>query len=198
MAAFTVGANTNVTFGPGIYYVRGGNLAFTAGSKVTANGATFVLEGTASYQMNGGSQPLNLSAPTSNCVQPANYPLAAYTLPSSNPPATPNSYAPYDGTGGQGICGVLIYQQRGDTTADNIVEGANSTITGTIYARDAALNVSGGASISSSVVNGVSQGLAFIQNTLSLTGSGTINVSATPGSGSSTPTTNASQSYLIN
>ncbi len=98
---FTVGANTNVTFGPGIYYVRGGNLAFTAGSKVTANGATFVLEGTASYQMNGGSQALNLSAPTTNCVQPASYPLAAYTLPASNPPATPNSYAPYDGTNGR-------------------------------------------------------------------------------------------------
>jgi Flp pilus assembly protein TadG len=188
---FTAGARSNITFGPGIYYIRGGNLNFSNGSTVTANGATFVLEGTAGYEFNGGTA-MNLSAPSQNaagtaCVEPfyqsaypnaAIYPVSTYTLPSTNPPATPNSYAPYDGTNGEGICGILIYQARGDTTADSITEGANSIVNGIIYAHDAALSVSGGATISSST----SLGFAILQSSESLTGSGTINITAPPGS----------------
>ena len=195
----TIGGNATVTFGPGIYYIRNGALNFVQGSHVTANGATFVLEGTAFYELDGGSTALNMTAPSSNCVQPASYSVSTYSLPSSNP-ALPNAYAPYDGTNAEGICGVLIYQARGDTAADNIIEGATSTITGIIYARDAAVAVSGGASISAAVSNGAAGTLAFIQSTFSLTGSGAINVSAASGSavGTTTTTTTKTQALLIN
>lgn len=193
----TVQGNGTVTFGPGIYYIRNGSLNFIAGSHVTANNVTFILEGTASYQMNGGTAALNLTAPTTNCVQPAAYPVSTYSLPASNP-TPPNAYAPYDGTGGEGICGVLIYQARGDTAADAITEGATSTITGILYAPSASLAVSGGATISAATSNGAAGTLAFIQSTFSLTGSGTINVSAANGSGVGSSTTTTTQSLLVN
>jgi Flp pilus assembly protein TadG len=185
--------NSHITFGPGIYYIENGDLAFGNGSTVTANGATFVLEGNASYQMDGGSAALNLSAPSTNCVTPANYPNSTNVLPSSTTTVPNASYAPYDGTNGKGICDVLIYQQRGDSTADNITEGATTTLTGIIYAPSAALSISGGATISSAISNGNPQTLALIQNTLSMTGSGTLNISVAPNdpylSASSSPTT---------
>jgi hypothetical protein len=163
----TVGGQTNVTFGPGIYYVENGNLNITAGGTVTANGATFVLENGAGYTISGGASA-TLSAPSANCVSPASYPLASYT----------NS-APYDGTDGEGICGVLIYQARGDTTADAIDEGANATVNGIIYALNAPLSVSGGANYSASA-NGT---LAIIASSVSDTGSGRITLSASSTSG---------------
>jgi Flp pilus assembly protein TadG len=188
----TLQGNATAYFGPGIYYIKNGDLFFAAGSHVTANGATFVLEGNASYQMDGGYVGTNLTAPTTNCIQPSNYPVSTYSLPSSST-TLPNAYAPYDGTNAEGICGVLIYQQRSDTTADNIIEGATTTITGTIYAPSANLTISGGASIASTVSGGVSQGLSFIINSLSVTGSGSLTVSNGPGaaSGGSGGTNNA-------
>jgi hypothetical protein len=172
--------NSHITFGPGIYYIENGDLAFGNGSTVTANGATFVLEGNASYQMDGGSAALNLSSPSTNCVTPANYPNTTNVLPNSSTTVPNASYAPYDGTNGEGICDVLIYQQRGDSTADNITEGATTTLTGIIYAPSASLSISGGATISSSISNGNPQTLALIQNTLTMTGSGTLNISVAP------------------
>jgi Flp pilus assembly protein TadG len=172
--------NSTITFGPGIYYIENGNLSFGSGSAVTANGATFVLEGNASYQLDGGTAALNLSAPSTNCVAPANYPNTTNVLPSSAT-AVPNaSYAPYDGTNGEGICDVLIYQARGDSTADTVSEGATTTLTGIIYAPSASLTISGGATISSSISNGNPQTLALIQDTLTMTGSGTLNISVAP------------------
>ncbi len=193
----TIGGNATVTFGPGIYYIRNGTLNFVQGSHVTANGATFVLEGTAYYELDGGSTALNMTAPSTNCVQPASYPVSTHALPNSGT-ALPNGYAPYDGTNGQGICGVLIYQARSDTAADNIIQGATSTITGIIYAPGAAVAVSGGATISAAATNGAAGTLAFIQSTFSLTGSGTINVSAGSSGAIGGTTTTTMQSLLIN
>ena len=193
----TIGGNATVTFGPGIYYIRNGALNFVQGSHVTANGATFVLEGTAYYELDGGSTALNMTAPSSNCVQPASYPESSYVLPNSNP-VLPNAYAPYDGTNGEGICGVLIYQARTDTAADNIIEGATSTVTGIIYAPGSAVAVSGGATISAAATNGAAGTLAFIQSTFSLTGSGAINVSAASGAAVGGTTTTTTESLLVN
>jgi len=143
--------NGTVTFGPGIYYIENGNLNFMSGSHVTVNGATFVLENGAGYQFNGGAVATNLTAPTTNCVQPSSYPNPLYT----------------DGTNGEGICGILIYQARGDSTADVVNAAANSSITGVIYAPSGALSVTGGATIASA---NTSQTFALIVNTLSSTG----------------------------
>ncbi len=148
----TIEGNGTVSFGPGIYYIENGNLTFMSGSHVTANGATFVLENGAGYVLDGGTVALNLTAPSSpNCVAPASYPLTAYS----------------DGTDGVGICGLLIYQARNDATADAVNEGANTTMTGIIYAPDGALSVSGGATIESA--NSAAT-FALIVNTLSATG----------------------------
>jgi hypothetical protein len=168
----TVEGNGTVTFGPGIYYVENGNLTFTAGSHVTVNGATFVLENGAGFQFDGGSVAENLTAPTTNCVQPSSYPNVLYT----------------DGTGGEGICGILVYQARNDSTADAVNEGANTTITGIIYSPDASLSATGGASIASA---NSSQTFAMIVNTLSATGGTKILPSLASGTqlGSGTTTT---------
>jgi len=147
----TVEGNSTVTFGPGIYYIENGNLTFEAGSHVTANGATFVLESGAAYVLDGGSVALNMTAPTTNCVAPASYPEAAYA----------------DGTGGEGICNVLIYQARTDLAADSVNAGASTTMTGFVYAPGGALSVTGGASITS---DNTSDTFALIVNTISATG----------------------------
>jgi hypothetical protein len=116
-----------------------------------------------------------LSAPTSNCIAPANFPDPAYE----------GSTTPYDGTDGEGICGVLIYQSRGDTTADNITEGAAGTFNGAIYAPDAPLTVSGAGSMTINTT-----GLPGLEvASISESGSGAIRLTSTsPNGGSSTST----------
>jgi Flp pilus assembly protein TadG len=169
--------NGSVTFGPGIYYVENGNLNFMAGSHVTVNGATFVLENGAGFLFDGGTVAANLTAPSTNCVQPANYPNVLYT----------------DGTNGEGICGILVYQARNDATADAVNEGANTTMTGIIYAPDASLSVTGGASIASANSN---QTFAMIINTLSATG-GT-KILPTLAAGSQLGTVSTTSTMLVN
>jgi len=169
----TVEGNASVSFGPGIYYIENGNLNFMAGSHVTSNGATFVLENGAGYEMNGGTVATNMTAPTTNCVQPSSYPNILYA----------------DGTNGEGICGVLIYQTRDDTTADAINAGANSTMNGIIYAPAGALSVTGGATLAAA---NSSQTFALIINTISATGGTKVLTSlgsgSNLGSGSTTTT----------
>jgi Flp pilus assembly protein TadG len=160
---------TTVNFGPGIYYIENGNLNFGAGANVTSNGATFVLEGNAGYSLSGGSQAFNLTAPTSNCVAPSSYPETQY-----------EGTAPYDGTDGEGICGIVIYQARSDTTADVISEGAASTMNGSLYAPNAGLTVSGGATIS--ITSSNASDPALEQTGINDSGSGTVNLTE-PGGG---------------
>jgi Flp pilus assembly protein TadG len=168
----TVEGNGTVSFGPGIYYIENGNLNFEAGSHVTSNGATFVLENGAGYELNGGTVATNMTAPTTNCVQPSSYPNILYN----------------DGTNGEGICGVLIYQVHGDTAADSVVAGANSTMNGIIYAPDGALSVTGGATIEAA---NSSQTFALIVNKISATGGTKVFTSLASGSqlGSGSQTT---------
>lgn len=129
----------NVTFCPGIYYIRNGNLTIGAGASVTGTGVTFVLEGNASFTLEGGTSTA-LSAPTSSCVAPSLFPETTGSNPTANPP--------YDGTNGEGICNVLVYQDRSDSATDTIDEGASATYNGTLYIPSAALNISGGGAIS--------------------------------------------------
>jgi hypothetical protein len=113
---------TNVTFGPGIYYILGGTLDLNS-NNVTANGATFILENGANYefanQVSGGSMTMNAPNTTNDpgCVQPSAYPEAGYS----------------DGTNGNGICNVLIYQEPSDTAADGIEANNFTYMNGIIY-----------------------------------------------------------------
>ena len=165
-----VAGNGTMNFGPGIYYIENGNLTFEAGSHVTATNATFVLENGAGFQFNGGYVGLNLTAPTTNCVAPSSYPESAYL-----------SVFPYDGTNGEGICGISIYQARNDSAADSITEGAATSFNGAIYIPDATLTISGGASISITT-SGVP---ALVAAGLTDSSSSTISITENSASGSS-------------
>jgi Flp pilus assembly protein TadG len=162
----TVSGATNLTFGPGIYYIENGNLNITASGSITVNGATFVLENGAGYTFSGGST-VSMTAPTASCVPPASYPEASYT-----------SMFPYDGTDGEGICGILVYQARGDTAADTVDEGSSSTMNGVVYAPNAPLAVSGGANYGAT---STSTTFAIIASSVTDTGSGHITLSAAAG-----------------
>ncbi|MDE8349459.1 MAG: pilus assembly protein TadG-related protein [Acidocella sp.] len=142
----TIGGGLQVlTLNPGIYYIRNGNLVITAGTTVNGTGVTFVLEGSgttgAALIMNGGAK-LNISAPTSNCVA-----TNAYPENGTNGSTDYVSNTPFDGTNGQGICDVAVYQQRGNTATDYINEGASSVMNGALYAPDATLSFSGAGSL---------------------------------------------------
>jgi len=169
----TITGSSAVTFGPGIYYVENGNLSFGSDTHITVNGATFVLENGAGFQFLGATVGSSLTAPSTNCVQPASYPNPLYT----------------DGTGGEGICGVLIYQARNDATASTVNGASTTTMNGIVYAPDSALSVTGGATVESA---NLSQTFAMIINTLTVTGATKVEPSLAPGSslgsGSSTST----------
>ena len=131
--------DTSVTFGPGIYYILGGTLNL-ASANVIANGATFVLEGSANYQIADQQATFDLTAPNAtndpDCVAPSNFPNVNYT----------GTNFPYDGTDGNGICGVLFYQPASDTTGDGILDNSSSASTfaylnGIIYQPGAALTM---------------------------------------------------------
>ncbi|MDD2704327.1 MAG: pilus assembly protein TadG-related protein [Acidocella sp.] len=175
------GGTSNVLLCPGIYYVRNGNLVIESSSHVTGIGVTFVLEGTAGYIFNGGAA-INLTAPTTNCVSTSDYPLSAYENPTS----------PYDGTNGQGICGIAIYQSRTDTTGDTVNEGASTTINGAIYTPGAALTISGAGALTITT-SGVPSLTAA-----SLNDSGSGNITITENSaGSSSSTSSTSSGVLL-
>jgi fibronectin-binding autotransporter adhesin len=201
-----IGGSAKVIFGPGIYYFRNGNFSVQNGGSLTANNATFVLEGTASYQFNGGTA-LNLSAPVANsstnptnCVLPYSssgttgtpYPQPTYSLsPIASSPTSgtinatnsgttgqPATPFPWDGTNAKGICGILIYQTQDDSATDAITEGSSSYVNGVIYTPSAALNLSGSGSMQAANNSDGSTGtLAIVANSYSLTGSASITTS---------------------
>ncbi len=172
------GGSSTITLNPGIYYIRNGNLSIGSGSHVTGTDVTIVLEGSgstgAAIYMGGGST-LNITAPSSNCVATASYPEST----------SPNDYVdntPFDGTNGQGICGVAIYQQRGDTATNTINQGAGSVINGAFYAPSSALVVGGAGAMT---VN--STGIPCITAAaISVTGAGNITMNQTPSSSGGT------------
>jgi Flp pilus assembly protein TadG len=183
-----------VTFGPGIYYFGTPTSTVAdfqdAGSgPLTINGATLVLEGTGSasgFDITGSISSVGLSAPSSNCVALSAYPEAQYV-----------SGFPYDGTDGEGICGLLIYQARNDPGADTLTGSEQLTnVTGIIYAPDATFTATGSGTIAAAQTSsGTSGGLAVLVNQIDYTGSGTLQLSQ----GSSSPliTTTTTNNILL-
>ena len=103
-----VNSTTSVTFGPGIYYVLGGNL-YLGAKTVVANGATFIFENQATWELSDqdGGGSFTMTAPSTGCE-------ATPVLPTATYPAS------------EGICGVLFYKVPTDTAEDGI-ENDNST-----------------------------------------------------------------------
>lgn len=178
-----------ITFGPGIYYIANGNLNVSGSDKIIVNGATFVLEDGSGFEFSGGSQSLDMQAPTSNCVQPSAYPVLNDA----------NNF-PYDGTNGEGICGILIYQARNDTAPSTIDAGATDTVNGLIYAPSSNFTLSGAGVLAAAPTPASSSTpaqpgtLGVVASTIILSGSAQLDASSsTPaGSLSSNPV-----SYLI-
>ncbi|MBU6418855.1 MAG: pilus assembly protein [Proteobacteria bacterium] len=176
---FTGGSQTNVYFGPGIYYFDGSApLKLVGGSYISTvgTGSTFVFEGTTSYNIGGSGTALDLLAPnnSADCVSAAYYNAAA----DSQNSYTNSLYGMSTIENGQGICGLLIYEARNDTAAGQIDGSGTSTVNGVIYTPKASFSSVGGGSISA--VNGGT--LAVLADNFNVTGLGTLNV--TIGSGS--------------
>lgn len=182
------GGACNTVFNPGIYYIRNGNLVIDSCTSLSATGVTFVLEGTAGYTINGGAT-VSITAPTSNCVDPASYPEGAYE----------NTNSPYDGTHGEGICGIAIYQARNDTAADTISEGGSSTVNGAIYSPSAPLTVSGAGSLTIVTTDTSTTKLPAIEATgLSDSGSGNVTLTENSSGGGNGGGAATSIALLVN
>lgn len=165
-------AADNVTFGPGIYIISNGTFNLTGGATFTANGATFVLENGANFAFNGNATGNNMSAPTTDCVAPADYPLSAY-----------GGAYPYDGTNGQGICGILFYQARNDSTTDTFSGNAKININGIMYIPSANLILTGGGGPGPTIGPSSSGAdVGVLANTVSVTGSSSIVLQTASGS----------------
>lgn len=158
-----------IYFGPGIYIIANGNFDIGGGTKITSNGATFILEDGAAFNFSGGSAELNMAAPSTNCVLMGQYPEQSYV-----------SGFPYDGTNGEGICGVLIYQARNDASPDSLSGSATQTFDGIIYSPSAFLSMTGSSLISTSNPANINLTLGVLVNSLSVTGSANINLQAAP------------------
>lgn len=158
-----------IYFGPGIYIIANGNFDIGGGTKITSNDATFILEDGAAFNFSGGSAELNMVAPSNNCVPMDKYPEQSYVTGS-----------PYDGTNGEGICGILIYQARNDASPDSLSGSATQTFNGIIYAPSAALSMTGASSISTGNPENINLTLGVLVNSLSVTGSSNINLQAAP------------------
>lgn len=178
-SGFSASGNANVNFGPGIYYFNGNFNISGNGNYTTTNilgttiggtiGATFVLEGTkSSYDISGNASGLNLSAPTSNCVAPANYNSAPSFA--NNNMGNPYNLAQLEN--GKGICGILIYQARNDPSSGTISGNGTDTINGIIYAPDASFSSSGNGSVSAT--NGGT--LAVLASKFTVSGNGQLNI----------------------
>jgi hypothetical protein len=185
--------NGTAYFGPGIYYIRNGDLLFTQSSQISADGATFVLEASptsskynAAYVMTGNvgftmiAPGMGLDSYSSQpCVQPAAYVAGA--------------------TNGEGICGILFYQARNDPAADSAVAGAggsgkSNTIDGEIYAPSAPLTMSGTGSLTA----GSSQTFGMVQYTVnSGTTGGILKLQAPTNGNSPIVGSTTAQPYLV-
>jgi hypothetical protein len=157
-------ANTSLTMNGSSYYIDGG--AFYAAQGDLTMGST--PPAPATYYFDGGAT-VNSTAPTDNCVSAADYPKLSYEAPNS----------PYDGTNGEGICGIAIYQARGDASTDTVNEGAASTFNGGIYAPSAPLIMSGAGALNIST-DGIP---GLVVASINDSGSGNIKIAETAEAG---------------
>jgi len=109
------GSNNQITLAPGVYYFDGG-----ASLDVSGNGNLVTGSGVLIYLTGGGTIKL---------AGGADLVLSAPTT------------APYSG----GSAGLVIFAAHGNSTQIDLVGGAVTSLTGTVYAPDAPLRLTGGA-----------------------------------------------------
>jgi hypothetical protein len=133
-----VSGNATLSMNPGIYIIKGGGLSVTGNASISGNGV---------FIYNAGS----------------NYPLSGGTFGGISLGGNGNFSltAPTSGT----YAGILIFQSRQNTRALSFTGNAFQGTTGTIYAANALLNLSGNAQL---------RGNSLIVGTLNLTGNGSL------------------------
>jgi hypothetical protein len=119
----TIGGGATVTLNPGIYVLKGGGLTISNGAHVTGNGVVFYNTYAAGYPY----APITFNGGTT------------VTLTA----ATTQTYA-----------GILFFQDRSVVSAlpNTISNGANATLTGTLYFPTTSLSYAGGANAAYTIV----------------------------------------------
>lgn len=141
----TLGGGMTITMNPGIYYMKNGSFTVANGVTLTGSGVTIYTDssGLLAGVVGGGS--LNFQGGTTVKL-------------------TPPTSGPYKG--------IVYYQDRGNVAnLNNIANGSNVNMTGTIYAPSAPLSIAGGAA-------GSSYGSQLIVKTLALSNGVNVTVNA--------------------
>jgi hypothetical protein len=155
------------TMSPGIY---NGGVTFGGGMNITMKSGTYYIE-------NGGFTVANGVTLTGTSVM-------IYIAPGSGAfsfqgGGVINLTAPTSGT----YSGVVMYQDRSNTSAISIANGTTTTITGTFYAAGAAINFAGGAQLSQF-------GSQIIAKTLNLSNNASVSVNWSAGTVARRPSLN--------
>jgi hypothetical protein len=123
----TVSGSASLTLNPGVYIIEGGGLTVTGSASISGSGVMIYNAGS-NYPNPGGN-------------------FGGITLSGNG---TFNLSAPSSGT----YAGILIFQSRQNTRALSLSGGAMAGMTGTIYAANALLSMSGNASLQNPLVVG--------------------------------------------
>ncbi len=147
-----VSGNAKLTLNPGVYVIGAGGVNISGNATVTGSGVTYIIEGGGfAISGNAGISGTNVLIINGG----SNYPNSAIsgetyggiTL-SGNGSFSLNAAT----TGAD--AGILVYQARDNTRALSISGNAMAGITGTIYAANALLTISGNASLQNPLVVG--------------------------------------------
>ncbi|HVE20917.1 MAG TPA: pilus assembly protein TadG-related protein [Acidocella sp.] len=173
--------------GSSFQWTGGGKLNLSAPVPNSATAPTNCVLPFSSAGTTGPAYPLSNHMLNNTAVTPdATGAVTAGTVNATNSTTTgiPANPFPWDGTQGQGICGVLIYQVS--PNGDAITAGATDYLTGIIYTPLASLTISGGTStsIQASTASGASGTLALVAQSINLSGSGSLAISAGSAGGS--------------
>jgi hypothetical protein len=146
--------NGSVTLAPGLYYMEGGGFWATGKGSVTGDGALIVnAPGGAGDALNfTGQGTVTLRAPTN----------------------LTGAYAPYNG--------LVIFQDPASTVAINVTGQAKLSLTGTLYAPRASLNITGNGIVATAITNSPANPIgAVIVADLDVTGNGLLSITVNEG-----------------
>ena len=155
----SITGKANVTLNPGIYVLQGGGLNISGNASVSGSGVLFYNPGSDYNATNGGADagdPLDVL--NQNFVPDASANFGGINL-SGN--ANVQLAPPTSGA----FAGILFYQRRANNQAVNIAGDALG-LSGTIYAKWAALTLSGS----------MTTGTQFVVNSVTLGGNGTFKI----------------------
>jgi hypothetical protein len=168
-SASTLNISSNTTLNPGIYQ---GGINITKGT-VTMNQGTYYLEG-------GSGKNPNISLSVSGNAALTGSGVMIYNGETNGTTNNPSSVGQINLTGTITLspptsgtyANISIFQDRNSTTAMTVAGGSGTDITGVIYAAGAPVSISGGTNIT--------PGVAFIADTLNISGNSNFTIPPSP------------------